>query len=1062
MKRKLLYLVSLLSLVCIQSVKGQKLDEILWSKHSSKLEDFVTTSEDIKNGKIKYVLLFNRSAARAEGNGVGRNNAFLANGGDYSMKGILSNIGNRFYITEQVDGRHGETKNYNIHSNTKNLAEKGLGNCVSINLDEESREDITGDGENIYKITGNRESVFMDRGDSYKEWGRADAGAPNWIFTPQTHTVKDEKGNDYTYTSYTISNYDVTEYDDGTIKVNMYGWSDKGTKKVFLNYDLNEKKIKFNTTQADEWCVILETEYSQAVKKLVENSYTEVSGIVRDGGFNRFNTFATEWVALDKDGNPVVKDPDDDQAQNLGKIITGPQKNVDYVNSFEYKKEKEVQTEATVRKNVKELLAYRSHTIGAGRLEQKIYQRYNVWDTYRFLGGGDGAYKITVNEIKDETTNEITGRMLTATHAGDVYVSGSPKTLSKDARDIGVSTKGWPVPTNIPCVSEDKYQLTLTAGKNLNASELDIKFYTSKEWGELSVSLINEATKYLMKSADGNIHYNDGISLIENKDYTFTLTKTGESSYNLDFQEALNEEATDDPDNNIFKIGEENTYAYKHNCLYIPSDANSYDIVDPFYFKKPNETASDAMWKDWNETKRPWDFWRKYGKDFSAGIYSQGSYKQTITNLPNGTYHVRCTAFNSGTNPEFGKMKVNGKEILLPLLKDKKADFDNKKSFMKEEAKTHLWLEDAYDYQRLDVIAAAQLLEENKDLFTVEISVKLENENENEKGNNTLVIEFGNENTSETGAFNYPVFADNFQVFYDNIEYVTYISANNAVEANIDKYAYEQPVELYVRRAFTKGKWNSIVLPFDIDEENVTTAFGNDARLSKLEGINPERPTQIKFNYTSTLKAGECGLIWIPESAVAVCETSSDSKGFKVLGYPITSSTPKNEIAGKLINKTFSGPLYNFGNVTRPDNDSNDDGYVVFSNTVSKNYETTAGTLEYKGYYYKPNNEKWPEKSYIVYDGDMYHLSSDWGVKYATMWYLKDPDPQNASMSRTFVINGIADNTVTEISGVVIDNGKAETGRIYNLNGQYMGDNASKDNLPKGLYIMNGKKFIVR
>lgn len=1062
MKRKLLYLVSLLSLVCIQSVKGQKLDEILWSKHSSNIDDIVTKPEDIESGNIKYVLLFNRSAARAEGNGVGRNNAFLANGGDYSMKGILSNIGNRFYITEQVDGRHGETKNYNIHSNTKNLAEKGLGNCVSINLDEESREDITGDGENIYKITGNRESVFMDRGDSYKEWGRADAGAPNWIFTPQTHTVKDEKGNDYTYTSYTISNYDVTEYDDGTIKVNMYGWSDKGTKKVFLNYDLNEKKIKFNTTQADEWCVILETEYSQAVKKLVENSYTEVSGIVRDGGFNRFNTFATEWVALDKDGNPVVKDPDDDQAQNLGKIITGPQKNVDYVNSFEYKKEKEVQTEATVRKNVKELLAYRSHTIGAGRLEQKIYQRYNVWDTYRFLGGGDGAYKITVNEIKDETTNEITGRMLTATHAGDVYVSGSPKTLSKDAGDIGVSTKGWPVPTNIPCVSEDKYQLTLTAGKNLNASELDIKFYTSKEWGELSVSLINEATKYLMKSADGNIHYNDGISLIENKDYTFTLIKTGESSYNLDFQEALNEEATDDPDNNIFKIGEENTYAYKHNCLYIPSDANSYDIVDPFYFKKPNETASDAMWKDWNETKRPWDFWRKYGKDFSAGIYSQGSYKQTITNLPNGTYHVRCTAFNSGTNPEFGKMKVNGKEILLPLLKDKKADFDNKKSFMKEEAKTHLWLEDAYDYQRLDVIAAAQLLEENKDLFTVEISVKLENENE--KGNNTLVIEFGNENTSETGAFNYPVFADNFQVFYDNIEYVTYISANNAVEANIDKYAYEQPVELYVRRAFTKGKWNSIVLPFDIDEENVTTAFGNDARLSKLEGINPERPTQIKFNYTSTLKAGECGLIWIPESAVAVCETSSDSKGFKVLGYPITSSTPKNEIAGKLINKTFSGPLYNFGNVTRPDNDSNDDGYVVFSNTVSKNYKTDAGTLEYKGYYYKPkngqDNEKWPEGSYIVYDGDMYHLSSDWGVKYATMWYLKDP--QNASMSRTFVINGIADNTVTEISGVVIDNGKAETGRIYNLNGQYMGDNASKDNLPKGLYIMNGKKFIVR
>lgn len=1053
MKRKLLYLVSLLSLVCIQSVKGQKLDEILWSKHSSTLEDFVTSQKDIKNGKIKYVLLFNRSAARAEENGVGRNNAFLANGGNYSMKGILSNIGNRFYITEQADNRcpADGPKNYNIHSNTKNLAEKGLGNCVSINLDEESREEITGDGIFAYKITGNRESVFMDRGDSYKPWGKADAGAPNWIFTPQNNTAEDEKGTLYTYTSYKISNYDVKEHDDGTIKGDWWGYSDRGSKNVFLNYDLNEKKIKFNTTQEDEWCIILETEYSQAVRGMLENSYTEVSGIVRDGGFNRFNTFATEWIALDKDGNPVVKDADDDQAQNLGKIITGPQKNVDYVNSFVYNKEKEVQTEATVRKNVKELLAYRSHIIGAGRLEQKIYQRYNVYDTFRFLGV-DGEYTMTVND-----------GMLTVIRNGNVYVNGSRKTFGKNG--LVADDDGWPSsPTAIPYVSDDKYQITLTAGKNLNATELNIKFYSSENRGDLTVNLTDKAKEYLMISETegmvGNIQYKSDISLTQNKDYTFTLTKkTGDTSYDLDFQEAVNaeakdDEAKDDPDNNIFKIGE--SAYYKQNCLYIPSNMNFYKSVDPFYFKRPNETASDAMYKDWNETKKPWDFWREYGKDFSAGIYSQGSYKQTIKNLPKGTYHVRCTAFNSGTNPEFGKMKVNGKEILLPLLKDKKEAFEDKKRRMKEEAKSHLWLDDAYDYQRLDVIAAAQFLEENKDLFTVEISVKLETEEEN----NTLEIEFGNENTNETDAFNYPVFADNFQVFYDNIKYVTYISANNA--GDIDKYAYDQPTELYVRRAFTKGKWNSIVLPFDIDEENVVTAFGNDARLSKLEGINPERPTQIKFNYTSTLKAGECGLIWIPESAKVECETSSDSKDFNVLDKPITSSTPKNEIAGKLKKVTFYGPLYNFGNVTRPDD--NGDGLVEFSSTVSKNYTTAAGTLEYKGYYYKPkngqNNEKWPEKSYIVYEGDMYHLSSDWGVKYATMWYLKDP--QDTSMSRTFFINGIADNTVTEISGVVIDNGMDETGRIYNLNGQYMGDNASKDNLPKGLYIMNGKKFIVR
>lgn len=426
------------------------------------------------------------------------------------------------------------------------------------------------------------------------------------------------------------------------------------------------------------------------------------------------------------------------------------------------------------------------------------------------------------------------------------------------------------------------------------------------------------------------------------------------------------------------------------------------------------------------------------------------------------------------------------------------AAFNGKKSGVVKDARRHLWLAPViepeattaetessanplagldYYYQGLDIIAAAQLLEEEKGKYTIEVEMEVTNDD-----NNTLTIEFWNTQTDD--ALAKPVFVDNFQVFYEDVKYVTYISANQAEYTNVDKYEYKEDVDLYVRRAFTENKWNSIVLPFDITTANVVSAFGDGAVLSKLSGINPDRHTQILFNKTEKLEAGECGLVFVPEGANknhATLKDYNETTDMKVLTGPITMNLEDGEDAywNKMQqitgNKTFYGPLYKFGKVTRSkkEDDASGTGYVTFSvdggnvsdkGVVSKNYTTDAGTLAYEGYYYKPkkdgNNELWPGGSYIVYDGNMYHLSSDWGVKYATMWYLEDVS--EVKMSRTFVINGIADNTVTEISGVVIDNGKSETGRIYNLNGQYMGDNASKDNLPKGLYIMNGKKFIVR
>ena len=63
------------------------------------------------------------------------------------------------------------------------------------------------------------------------------------------------------------------------------------------------------------------------------------------------------------------------------------------------------------------------------------------------------------------------------------------------------------------------------------------------------------------------------------------------------------------------------------------------------------------------------------------------------------------------------------------------------------------------------------------------------------------------------------------------------------------------------------------------------------------------------------------------------------------------------------------------------------------------------------------------------------------------------------------VLDGIGNEAKVNIGGGLssIDklmNGEAMTGKVYNLNGQYVGN--TLDGLAKGLYIMNGKKYVVK
>lgn len=91
--------------------------------------------------------------------------------------------------------------------------------------------------------------------------------------------------------------------------------------------------------------------------------------------------------------------------------------------------------------------------------------------------------------------------------------------------------------------------------------------------------------------------------------------------------------------------------------------------------------------------------------------------------------------------------------------------------------------------------------------------------------------------------------------------------------------------------------------------------------------------------------------------------------------------------------------------------------------------------------------------------GKMYHIPNDWTGLLGTCWYITDLT--TSSNSKVMAIEG--EGGTTDINGIVTElpGDNAHEG-VYNINGQKVADGTSLKNLPKGIYIMNGKKYVIK
>lgn len=228
-------------------------------------------------------------------------------------------------------------------------------------------------------------------------------------------------------------------------------------------------------------------------------------------------------------------------------------------------------------------------------------------------------------------------------------------------------------------------------------------------------------------------------------------------------------------------------------------------------------------------------------------------------------------------------------------------------------------------------------------------------------------------------------------------------------------------------RTFTTGQWNSLILPVDMNAEQVKAAFGADAKIARFN--------RLKDN-------------WIYFSPV---EPDADGNMLKANIPYIINPTKQPTAVNRTYNvggentKHINGLVYTVTGIAYDDQTAT---------LQHEDTEYTNGMTHYGSY---ENPTVVPADSYILHrSGDMVHTAVEHpSIKSYRTW-LRETTPSGETLQMRVEQN---DGPSTGIK--VIEETAKNVNAVYNVNGMRM-NSSNTDNLPKGVYIINNKKVVIK
>ena len=541
--------------------------------------------------------------------------------------------------------------------------------------------------------------------------------------------------------------------------------------------------------------------------------------------------------------------------------------------------------------------------------------------------------------------------------------------------------------------------------------------------------------------------------------------------------------------------------------------------TDKIFFGDNNQykTFANRGTDDWGGTYN-----RNHQQDCGKLFYSYArgakgfEFYQDITVDKDGWYLLRCNGFTTQVYRKDNKEKVSAHLMMAVVNSDgsidktklysaatlNKLDLNDAKALMQKDATGQgagrAFFDGKYENQ-------VQLCLDKKDLtdmggsVTLRIGYYVDADCELQPGDVTCV--------------------DNFKLLYAgerrNPELILDEDQTSLLYLTNAKDTYKNSV-LHLNRTLKEGQWNSLILPVNLKFGQMKRTFGDDVKVAKLtrlqDGVvtfttvEPKqdsdvmvtafepyiiKPTSLtedmglaytaeKF-YTKLDKAtGEISNAeWLAADGKSV--STDDNNRFELTipagHYDITMvSLDRNELIKHLNLREEDKTNYvNNGDWENINWDKvNWISSTSFSTGATKGDLTCYGTLTKT--YYKDVDGKGVildgrdnlSDDYVMRDGKIVHVPSNqvYGLKGFRCWFEVKGKMEGMAAAPRLEIDGIIDDA-TSIDDLnsqpsqFTSRHKGISG-VFNLDGQKVREGESTQNLPKGIYIVNGRKVVVR
>lgn len=216
----------------------------------------------------------------------------------------------------------------------------------------------------------------------------------------------------------------------------------------------------------------------------------------------------------------------------------------------------------------------------------------------------------------------------------------------------------------------------------------------------------------------------------------------------------------------------------------------------------------------------------------------------------------------------------------------------------------------------------------------------------------------------------------------------------------------------------TKGTRNTICLPFAMTSDQITSIFGEGAKIYEISSIDESALSVVYGTAVTETKANTPYILEIP----------NDKDGVSMSGSVTSVSTPTT-LSSVIGSSSVKYPSQLVG---------------VYSYTNIQKKED--GNYRYYGYDAEKNG--------------IFNFFKKTGADFKPFRAYLEVSKSTSSTAKAFYYFKVKDSSTTGINNVDIEASLSDNAPVYNLQGQMVRKAGEKTALPKGIFIQNGRKFI--